>query len=208
MAKLLFPKSRSVERFPRWRLVWWLLFYVEDSLSRLPMLLLGPTTGAVLGTAIAVSELSSVTIDGKVAAAVPSVWDVLLPALLGGLGGIVVLTIGSAIWGALRYLAFGGDDIWEAVMPATLRDRGTTELRCKPGAQASITQLEMTECVIKRPSGAFEATAEYVVQPEPYGLLVRISNPQEAGTYEVRWYATEHKRRVHEVARIKQTFAA
>jgi hypothetical protein len=39
-------------------------------------------------------------------------------------------------------------------------------------------------------------------------LLVRISDPQEEGTYEVRWYAMEHKRRVHEVARIKQTFAA
>jgi hypothetical protein len=208
MAKLLFPTWRSAERFPRWRFVWWLLFYVEDSLSRLPMLLLGPTTGAVLGTAIAVSELSSVTIDGKVAAAVPSVSDVLLPALLGGLGGVLVLTTCSAIWGMSSYFVLGGDDIWEAVMPAAFRDRGTTELRCKPDAQASFTQLELAECVIKRPSGAFEATAEYEVQPEPYGLLVHISNPQEAGTYEVRWYATEHKRHIHEVARIKQTFVA
>jgi hypothetical protein len=95
-----------------------------------------------------------------VAAAVPYVWDVLLPALLGGLGGVVVLAICSTIWGLLSYLAFGGDDIWEAVMPAAFRDRGTTELRCRPGASASVMQLELTECVIKRPSGPFEATAE------------------------------------------------
>ena len=63
--------------------MWWLLLYVEDSLSRLPMLLLGPTAGAVIGTAVAVSELSSVTIDGKEAAAVPSVWDVLYPRCSG-----------------------------------------------------------------------------------------------------------------------------
>jgi hypothetical protein len=204
MAKLLFPKSRSVERFPRWRLIWWLLFYVEDSLSRLPMLLLGPTTGAVLGTAIAVSELSSVTIDGKVAAAVPSVWDVLLPALLGGLGGIVVLTIGSAIWGLLSYLAFGGDDIWEAVMPG----QGATELRCRTEVPIGPDRLGATECVIKRPSGAFEATDELHPRESPHGVIAHIELPLEAGTYEARWYATEHKRRVHEVARIKQTFAA
>jgi hypothetical protein len=203
MAKLLFPKSRSVERFPRWRLVWWLLFYVEDTLSRLPMLLLGPTAGAVIGTAVAVSKLSSVTIDGKVAAAVPSVWNVLLPALLGGLGGVVVLTLFSAIWGLLSYFVFGGDDIWEAVMPG----QGPVELTCKTEVPVGPDQLGAAECVIKRPSGLFQVTDELRSRHSPYGVLAHIDAPLEEGTYEARWYATEHKRHIHEVARIKRTFA-
>lgn len=123
----MYPKGQPAERFRRWRFVWWLLFYVEDALSRLPMLLLGPTMGAVIGTAIAVSELSSITIDGKVAATVPSVWDVLLPALLGGVGGIVVLTLLSAIWGLVSYFLLDGDDVWAATMPG----QGAVELVCR-----------------------------------------------------------------------------
>ena len=204
MAKLRFPRWREETQFPRWRLIWWLLLYVEDSLSRLPMLLLGPTTGAVIGTAIAVSELSSVTIDGKLAAAVPSVWDVLLPALLGGLGGVVVLTTCTAIWGMLSYFALGGDDIWEAVMPGQV----AIELRCKTEVPVGFDRLGAAECVIKRPSGVFQATDELRPREYPYGTIAHIDDPQEAGTYEARWYATEHKRRIHEVARVKRTFAA
>lgn len=182
--------------------MWWLLLYVEDSLSRLPMLLLGPTAGAVIGTAVAVSELSSVTIDGKEAAAVPSVWDVLLPALLGGFGGVVVLTICSAIWGVLSYFVFGGDDIWESLMPG----QGAVELRCKTEVPVGPDRLGAAECVIKRPSGALEVTDDLQPRHNPYGVIAHIDLPLEAGTYETRWYATEHKRRIHEVARLKRTF--
>lgn len=201
-ATLLYPRWGSEPQFPRWRFLWWLLFYVEDSLSRLPMLLLGPTTGAVIGTAVAVSELSTVTIDGRVAAAVPSVWDVLLPALLGGLGGIVALTICSGAWGLLRYFAFGGDDIWEAVMPG----QGAAEVLCRPEVPVGVDRLGAAECIIRRPSGAFEVTDELHPRHQPYGAIAHIAEPLEVGTYEARFYATEHKRRIHEVARVKRTF--
>jgi hypothetical protein len=114
----------AVLRFPRWQpgaggfrrggFPWWLLFFVEDSLATLPMLLLGPTMGAVIGTAVAVSRLSSVRIDGQLAAAVPSVGDVLWPALLGGIGGVIVLVALAAVWGLVSYFYLGGDDVWEA----------------------------------------------------------------------------------------------
>jgi hypothetical protein len=192
-----------VQRFPRGRFLWWLVLHVEDSLSLLPMLLLGPTAGAVIGTSVAVSELSSVTIDGKMAAAVPTVWDVLLPALLGGLGGVVALTLCSAIWGWLRYFAFGGDDIWTARMP----DHGAVELVCRTETPVGVDRLGATECIVRRPSGAFQATDELGARHHPYGAVARVDQPREAGTYEARFYATENKRRLHEVARVKRTFA-
>jgi hypothetical protein len=200
----MYPRWQSGQHFPRWRFLWWLLFYVEDSLSRLPMLLLGPTAGAVIGTAVAVSELSRVAIDGKVAAAVPSVWDVLLPALLGGIGGLVALTMLSAIWGLLSYFAFRGDDIWEAMMPG----QGAVEILCRTAVPVSVDQLGATECIIRRPSGAFQTTDELHPRHHPYGAIAHVDLPLEAGTYETRFYATEHKRRIHEVARVKRTFPA
>jgi hypothetical protein len=199
---LMYPKGQSAQGFPRWRFAWWLLFYVEDALSRLPMLLLGPTMGAVIGTAIAVSELSSITIDGKVAAAVPSVWDVLLPALLGGVSGIVVLTLLSAIWGLVSYFLLDGDDVWAAMMPG----QEAVELVCRRDVPVGVEQLGAVECVIQKPSGAFQVTDELRPRHHPYGAVAYIDGPLEAGSYKVRFYATEHKRRVHEVARIKQTF--
>ena len=182
--------------------MWWLLLYVEDSLSRLPMLLLGPTMGAVIGTAVAVSELGSVTIDGKTAAAVPSIWDVLWPALLGGLGGVVVLTIYSVARGVLSYFVCGGDDNWVGRV-----NGGMVELVCKTEVPVGPDQLGAMECVIKRPSGAFSTTDEFVPRPgEPYGVIATaILALDETGTYKVRWYATEHERRLHEVARFRTT---
>lgn len=204
MGTLRFPSTKRAEGFPRWRVLWWLLLYVEDALSRLPMLLLGPTAGAVIGTAVAVSELSSVKIDGKTAAAVPSVWAVLWPALLGGIGGIVVLIAASAAWGALSYFGWRGDDIWKATMPSP----AVAELVCGAADPVGPDQLGAAECVIQRPDGTFRWTNELTRRAYPYGAVARIDGPQEAGTYKVRWYATEHKRRIHEVARIRRTFAA
>jgi hypothetical protein len=201
---LRFPRWRSERRFPKWRLVWWLVLYVEDSLSRLPMLLLGPTAGAVIGTAVAVSELSTVTINGKVAAALPSVWEVLLPALLGGIGGVVLLALCSAMWAAVSYLILGGDDVWRAVMPG----QGAVELMCKSDVPVGVDQLGAAECVVRRPSGAFVTIDEFIPRHHPFGVIVHLDPPLEVGTYEARFYATEHRRRIHEVARIKRTFVA
>jgi hypothetical protein len=200
---LRYPKWHSEHRFPRWRFLWWLLLYVEDSLARLPMLLLGPTAGAVIGTAVAVSKLSSVSIDGNVVAAVPSVWGVLLPALLGGIGGIAALTMLSAIWGLVSYFVFGGDDIWEAVMPG----QGAVELLCRTNVPVGVDRLGATECIIRRPSGVFQVTDELHPRQHPYGAIAHVDRPCEAGTYEARFYATEQTRRIHEVARVKRTFA-
>ncbi|HEV2973998.1 MAG TPA: hypothetical protein VGX69_03255 [Solirubrobacteraceae bacterium] len=158
--------------------------------------------GAVIGTAIAVSELSSITVEGRHVAAVPSVWDVLLPALLGGVGGIVVLTMFSAISGLVSYFVLDGDDVWTVVMPG----QGAVELVCRREVPVGVEQLGAVECVIRKPSGTFQTTDEMRPRHHPYGAVAYIDGPLEAGIYEARFYATEHKRRVHEVARIRQAF--
>jgi hypothetical protein len=111
----MFPRPERASGFPRWGFARWLVLYVEDTLGRLPMLLLGPVLGAVVGTAVAVSELGTVRIGGRLAAAPPSVWDVLWPAVLGGVGGIIVLTLLAAGWGIFSYCRYG-DDTWEVVI--------------------------------------------------------------------------------------------
>jgi hypothetical protein len=201
-SRLVFLRWRSKRGFPSWRFAWWLLLYVEDSLARLPMLLLGPTAGAVIGTAVAVSELSSVTIDGKRVATVPSVWDVLLPALLGGIGGLILLTLGSALWGLVPYFT-RGDDTWQALMPG----QAASELVCKTEVPVGVDQLGAMECVVRRPCGELIVTDDLLPRTNPYGVIAHLDVPLEAGTYQARWYATEHRRRIHEVARVRRTFA-
>jgi hypothetical protein len=60
------------------------------------------------------------------------------------------------------------------------------------------------ECVVRWPSGEFVRTSEFVSRPgAPYGVIARVLPAlTDPGVYRVRWYATEHKRRLHEVARM------
>ena len=180
--------------------MWWLLLYVEDSLSRLPMLLLGPTAGAVIGRRRGM-ELSSDTSTERrpplcrlcgmsaTRAARGFRRGRRLDDLLSDLGSLVLFRV-------------RGDDIWASLMPG----QGAVELRCKTEVPVGPDRLGAAECVIKRPSGALEVTDDLQPRHNPYGVIAHIDLPLEAGTYEIRWYATEHKRRIHEVARLKRTF--
>jgi hypothetical protein len=207
-SEVRYPSPHREKRFPRLGFAWWLLYYVQERLGSLPFLLLGPTLGAVIGTAVAVSKLSSITIDGKVAAAVPSVRDVLLPALLGGLGGIVVLTLCAVIWGIFSYFR-RGDDNWEAHVDAQVSGKGNgvwTYLSKKPKALVVQSQLGRIKVVTRWPSGDFYRLAVPGPATHQHAIVgAAISDSREPGTYLVRWYATEHKAHWHEVARAKYT---
>jgi hypothetical protein len=201
----MFPKPEAASRFPRWSIAGWLLLYVEDTLGRLPMLLLGPVLGAVVGTAVAVSELATVRIGGKLVAAPPSVWDVLWPAVLGAVGGIVVLMLLAAGWGILSYFRHG-DDTWEVVIeqhPSGSRGE-LVQLVCRGDVPADPNQLGAQEVIIQRPSGDFDRTDMFTPRPgKPYGVIATgIRSLNESGTYRIRWYATEHRgKRTHEIGR-------
>jgi hypothetical protein len=198
-----FPRAGEISGFPRWRFALWLLYYVEDALGRLPILLLGPVLGAVIGTAIAVSELSSVRIDGRVAAAVPSTLDVLWPAVVGGVSGIAALAVVMAGWGAFRY-STSGDDVWQGQFVTFDNGGGAAELVCKATDPVSTTQLGAIECVLRYPSGDFETAGALTPRHNPNGVIAaghRALN--EPGEHEVRWYATEQRPKLHEVARVR-----
>jgi hypothetical protein len=208
--KPMYPRPEAASGFPRWGYLRWLLLYVEDTLGRLPMLLLGPVLGAVVGTAVAVSELGTVRIDGKLAAAPATVWDVLWPAVLGGVSGIVVLTLLAAIWGVISYLALDGDDTWKILIeqdPSASAGE-LVELICKGEVPADPNLLGAMEVYVKRPSGEIDRTDMFTPRPgKPYGVIAAgVRSLGEPGEYRVRWYATEHRgRRTHEVARAKHT---
>lgn len=201
---LHFPPPEAAEGFPKWALAWWLFYYVEDALQRLPLVLLAPTVGAVIGTSLAVSDGSSVTIEGHAVAAVPSFWDVLGPAVGGAVGGIVLLALGAAVWGRVSY-ARGGDDVWVA----TLHEQWGLILLCRnEDVPADPSRLGAVECIVKRPSGEFDRTDALPPFPGrwPHGLIATgIRGLGQAGNYEARWYATEHRARLHEVARMPLT---
>lgn len=177
---------------------WWV--YTENALSSLPMLLLGPTTGAVIGTAVAVSELATVKIDGRTAAAVPSLGDVLWPALAGGVGGVLALAILSALWAITSFYFRGGLGVWET--------RITDDVPVLVSQKESPTpssQLGAVDCVLRRPSGKCEWTDDLTRRGSSVdGVVATSVQPiSEPGAYELRWYATEHRHWIHEVANLK-----
>jgi hypothetical protein len=76
--------------------------------------------------------------------------------LLLGLGVIVVLALLSTIWGLVSYFLLDGDDVWAATMPG----QGAVELVCRRDVPVGVEQLGAVECVIRKPSGAFQITDE------------------------------------------------
>jgi hypothetical protein len=193
--------GKPLERFSRSRLVFSWLLFAEGRMSHLTMLLLGPTLGAVIGTAVAVSDLSTTTINGKVVATVPSLWDVLWPALAFGAGGVAVLMLGCVAVGVvLSYRS--GIGPWEA----KIADDGTPVLRPRSESPTTRGQLGAVDCVLKLPSGKYEWSDR--LEDGHEGMYGAVSAPdvepvKEPGVYEMRWYATEHKRLIHEIARLK-----
>lgn len=72
---------------------------------------------------------------------------------------------------------------------------------------ADPSRLGAVECVVERPSGGFDHTDALPPFPgRPHGLIATgIRGLGQEGNYEVRWYATEHRARLHEVARMPLT---
>lgn len=195
-----FPSSTTTGGFHRWGFALWLLYYVEDALQQLPLALAAPTIGAVLGTSLAVSEGASVVIEGHRVATIPSFWGVLGPALGGAVGGIVLLALLAAAWGAITYWR-DGDSVWEIRL-----EGANLQLVCKTEVPVDPNLLGAMECIMRRPEGEFERTDMFAPRPgRPIGLLVtglRVGPDGNAmGGCEVRWYATEHRAHLHEVAR-------
>jgi hypothetical protein len=165
---------------------------------------------AVIGTAVAVSELGTVRVGRVVAAAAPSMPDVLLPAVAGAASGVLVLAAITALWGACSYFKGGfkgGDDNWQALVAPLVSGQGVCAiLYAKPEALVDQSRLGSIEVVARWPSGTFYRSAASRPAPHPYAVVHQaISDFTEPGTYLVRWYATEHKARLHEVARAEHT---
>jgi hypothetical protein len=192
--------GKPLTGFSRTRRILAWLVYTESALSRLPMLLLGPTTGAVVGTAVAVSKLATVEIDGKTAAAVPSLGDVLWPALAGGVGGVLLLAIISAVWGIASFYLRGGIGAWE-----TRITDNVPVLVSRSESPTPSSQLGAVDCVLRRPSGECEWVDNFTRRGSSVdGVVATSVHPiSEPGAYELRWYATEHRGWIHEVASLK-----
>ena len=83
----------------------------EGALGRLPMMLLSPVIGAIVGTWWQLERSSEVILHGLVVA-VPSTPDVLAGTVIGGLAGIVMGFGLAFVWACVRYFAWG-DPVWE-----------------------------------------------------------------------------------------------
>jgi hypothetical protein len=193
--------GRPLTDFSRRRRIAAWLVYTESTLSSLPMLLLGPTVGAVIGTAVAVSKLATVEIDGKTAAGVPSLGDVLWPALAGGAGGVFLLAIISAVCGIASFYRRGGIGPWET----KINDENVPVLVSRKESPTPSSQLGAVDCVLRRPSGKCEWADTFTRRGSSVdGVVATSVKPiSEPGAYELRWYATEHRRWIHEIANLK-----
>lgn len=60
------------------------------------------------------------------------------------------------------------------------------------------------ECIVQAPSGEYAWSDAFALRVgPPYGVMVTaFKGLEQPGKHRVRWYATEHRGRLHEVARM------
>ena len=178
---------------------------VERALGKIYGLFLVPTTGAFVGTAYSVSHPSEVIHHGLVVA-VPSTWDVLLGALLGGVVGLVLVAGIIAVWSYGVYLV-RGDPVWQAGYGDAAPDEHNPmmyfELRCRSRHAVDPSTLGSVDCMVKTPSGATWSSKRIVQGHDGARLMLNARFPfnPEPGRYRCRWYSGADGDRLVEVAR-------
>lgn len=171
------------------------------------MVLLIPVAGAIIGTAWAVSHPVKETVRHGVVVSHASFWHVLLLAVAGGVGGIVVVA-GVIVLGAIAYYRLRGDRTWHAHYSGDKDGRATFELRKRPSALPThVATLGAVECAVKTPRGAILSSEDrtnpvgWFAGPEAFAAY--FSMDRENGEYEVRWYVARGRTHLQEVARLK-----
>ena len=185
---------------------WRLVFWTEQMLGKLPMVLLMPVIGAIIGTAWAVSHPFKSFVRHGIVVSHSTFWHVLLLAVIGGVGGIVVLA-GLVVLCGIAYYRVRGDSTWYASTRACERARDI-ELRRKVSPfRLTLKRWAIRNAWSKR--RAEECWAEDPANPAgrfggPEAFAVSFDDAKrEDGVYEARWYAPAGQPRLHEIARVK-----
>ena len=187
--------------FSRGALFWRCWYATEDALSRLPMLILIPTLGAIIGTAWGVSHPPQ-TVDAGLVVAQQSFWGVLVAALIGGVAATIVLVLLISVTLYVRYLYFGGDAGWTGVYGGAVQDLLAFELQCKAAHPIHPDTLGAMSCVLKPPGGPCLSPDRSGLRINPMGCIFHFALGQGPATTR-RWYAMRGKARLQEVARYK-----
>ncbi len=197
-------------RFPRWRVFRRSWSATEAALARLPMLVLVPTAGAIVGSAWGVSHPFQ-TIRRGLVVGQASFGRVLVSALVGGVVGLLALIglVWVCIWAWYR---LRGDAAWEVgwslyskePRPGILSTASTVILRCTGVPPVSVSALGHVEAVIRLPSGDFRRMPQHGMGSDEHTLTFSATGGGGApppGKYEVRWYGTTAGRKRYEIAR-------
>jgi hypothetical protein len=187
--------------FLRGALFWRCWYATEEALSRLPMLLLIPTLGAVIGTSWGVSHPPNMVEHGLVVAQ-QSFWGVLLSALIGGVAATAVLMLVVSLVLLTRYLRSGDGD-WQGAFHGTVDDQLYFELSCAADHPLDPATLGAMTCLVKPPAGEVVEAEQTGLRINPTGCVSRFTLQPATGTFEARWYAVRGRRRLHEVARYR-----
>jgi|HubBroStandDraft_2_1064218.scaffolds.fasta_scaffold130808_2 hypothetical protein len=201
----------EADRFPRWGVLWWVVYSVEAALGSFPMVLIVPTGSAVAGSAYAISHPTMTLRHGMIVGEQPF-WHALLTAVLGGLVGLCALVgamfLGFWVW----YRLLGGDRVWEAIYRGRSGQIYFFELRCKENVGAvDPVHLGSVRCWVRTPTGnvwEYEPTQETGWASSYSALDTLVRTDDGLGRYEVRWYSRREGERRREIARQRVTISA
>jgi hypothetical protein len=201
----------EADRFPRWRVFWWVVYSVERALGSFPMVLIAPIGSAVAGSAYAISHPTMTLRRGLIVGEQPF-WHALLTGVVGGLVGLCAL-VGAMFLGFWAwYRLLGGDRVWEAIYRGRSGQIYFFELRCKKNVGAvDPVHLGSVQCWVRTPAGKvweYDPTPEkgWASSLSAGDALVRADDGP--GRYEVRWYSKREGEHRREIARQRVMISA
>lgn len=202
--------AAPLKNFPKWRRFWRCVYAAEAAQGRLPMMLWGPTIGAVGGALVALDLHPEVIRHGLVVS-VPSSGEVVAGAGIGAALGVAAAFLFAFLWAGGRYF-MRGDDTWEPICdPAPESASVVFELRCRVSPPQHVETLGHKEAAVKRPDGTIQLIPTISIMQREVcvgdeqnmvpATYFRFNPWGVTGEYEVRWYGTNRKH--YEIARKK-----
>ncbi|MGZ6569337.1 MAG: hypothetical protein ACXVHB_34115 [Solirubrobacteraceae bacterium] len=137
----------------------------EAALGSLPMVVLTPVVGAIVGTAWATAQPTREVVRHGVVGADGSFLHALLFAAAGAALGIALMTTAASLWLAAAYWV-RGDPAWEASLEFVdktkngIHTRGSSAiLRTVSNPPVDVATLGDVEAVLRQPGGRFSPHA-------------------------------------------------
>ena len=137
-----------------------------------------------------------------------SVWKLALAAVIGAVGGLLLVPGSLFTFELVRYPLSRYRDAWEARPGRTMADEVLFELVCKVHPPVEVSTLGYMEFRVKDSSEASLRLLDGELDANPGKVVAWCKLKPCPGAYEARWYASTKRRKLYEITRIKAEIAS